>query len=164
MSARRRSPVAIVDRGGTPRQWRAPVCGGGCVHTSAPGAGRGSPDSHDDARGWRTYARGMLVPLAATWVPTAVGVALAGALIALMAWVHRDPGPDADEPDSDSGGGGWGRRRPRRPPPVGPVSWQDFERQFAAYVENRRTHGEQRCAGVGDDRAPNGGGDATRRG
>jgi hypothetical protein len=82
----------------------------------------------------------MLVPLAAIWVPTAVGIAFAGGLLGiLVVWVKSDPGPDADDSDSDSGGGGagWWRRRPRRPPPGGPVAWHDFERQFAAYVERR---------------------------
>ena len=79
----------------------------------------------------------MFLPLVATWVPTALGLALAGGLLWFMLWaLTRDDRPDTDEPNSDSDeGGGSGRRRPRRPPPVGPVSWQDFERQFAAYVE-----------------------------
>ena len=85
----------------------------------------------------------MLVPSAAAWVTTVVGLALAGGLVGLLLiWVLCDPGgPEGDEPDSDSDGGSR-RRRPRRPPPVGPVSWQDFERQFAAYVESRAGAGE----------------------
>jgi hypothetical protein len=83
----------------------------------------------------------MLVPLAAMWAPTAIGVGLAGAVLLVMIWrIARDDGPGASEdPDADGGGGGWWqRRRPRRPPPVGPVSWLEFERQFAAYVETGR--------------------------
>src|SRR5256885_10296347 len=103
----------------------------------------------------------MLVPLAATWVPTAAGIASALAVLAIMLWVHaRRAGPDTDDPDADSDGGGGGRRRPRRPPPVGPVSWQDFERQFAAYVERHGVAGERPRTGVGDERAPNAAGDA----
>src|SRR4051794_20228091 len=101
----------------------------------------------------------MFVPLVATWVPMALGLALTGGLLWIMLWVQaRRDRPDADEPDSDSdGGGGWGRRRPRRPPPVGPVSWQDFERQFAAYVVRRGappTH-ERARTGAGDERGAN---------
>jgi hypothetical protein len=106
----------------------------------------------------RTLAR-MFVPPVATWVPTALGLALAGGILWLGLWIQgRGGGPDGDEPDSDSdGGGGWGSRRPRRPPPVGPVSWQDFERQFAAYVERCGADGgpERTRTGVGDNRAPN---------
>jgi hypothetical protein len=107
----------------------------------------------------------MLVPLAATWVPTAAGIALAGGLVGLLLlWVQSDPGGPDDDPDSDSGGGG--RRRPRRPPPVGPVSWQDFERQFAAYVERRGAAPapERTRTGAGDERVPNAGGDGPRGG
>lgn len=106
----------------------------------------------------------MLVPLAAIWVPTAVGIALAAGVLALLVWVRA--GPDADEPDSDSDGGGGGRRRPRRPPPVGPVSWQDFERQFAAYVEScAATAGrEPGLARGGRERAPNAAAHARRGG
>lgn len=96
----------------------------------------------------------MLVPLAAMWVPTALGVGLAGAVLALMIWLHsRGPGPDGTEdPDSDSGGGGLGRRRrPRRPPPVGPVSWIEFERQFASYVEGGPGRDRERVATAGRD-------------
>jgi hypothetical protein len=126
----------------------------------------GSPDSHDDAPVRRAYGRGMLVPLAAIWVPTAVGIAVAGGLLGILVlWVQSDPGGD-DDSDSDSDGGGGGRRRPRRPPPVGPVSWQDFERQFAAYVERRGTSAapERTCTGVGDERAPDAAGDGRRAG
>jgi hypothetical protein len=110
----------------------------------------------------------MIVAVVATWVPTALGLALAGGLLWIILVIHtRDDRPDADEPDSDSdGGGGWGKRPPRRPPPVGPVSWPDFERQFAAYVEcrgARATH-ERVRSGARDERAPNTAGDADRAG
>jgi hypothetical protein len=79
----------------------------------------------------------MLVPLATAWVPTAIVVGMAGAVLALMIWsLSRGTGPDGtDDPGSDGGGGWWRQRHPRRPPPVGPVSWTEFERQFAAYVD-----------------------------
>jgi hypothetical protein len=94
----------------------------------------------------------MFVPVVATWVPTALGLALAGGLLWIMLVIHtRDEGPDADDSDSD-GGGGWGKRPPRRPPPIGPASWDDFERQFAAYVERRG-------APAGRERARSGAGD-----
>jgi hypothetical protein len=109
----------------------------------------------------------MLVPLAATWVPTAVGLALAGGLVGLLLlWVQSDPGGPDDDADSDSDGGGGGRRRPRRPPPAGPVSWQDFERQFAAYVERRGAPPapERARTGAGDERVPDAAGDGRRAG
>src|SRR3954447_4064065 len=111
----------------------------------------------------------MLVPLAAIWVPTAVGIAVAGGLLViLMLWVQSDPGGPDDDPDSDADGGGGGRRRPRRPPPVGPVSWQDFERQFAAYVERRGVAPapapERTRTGAADERRPDAAGDGRPRG
>src|SRR3954465_9096284 len=61
----------------------------------------------------------MFVPLAAMWVPTAVGLALAIAILGGLVWVQsRDPGPDADGPDDSEGGGGGRRRRPPPPPPA----------------------------------------------
>jgi hypothetical protein len=110
----------------------------------------------------------MFVPLVATWVPTALGLALTGGLLWTLLVIHtRDDRPDPDDPDSDSdGGGGGGKRRPRRPPPVGPVSWEDFERQFAAYVERRGapTRHERARSGARDERTPNTAGDAYRAG
>src|SRR4051794_494654 len=109
----------------------------------------------------------MLVPLAAIWVPTAVGIAVAGGLLGiLMLWVQSDQGGPDDDSDSDSGGGGGGRRRPRRPPPVGPVSWQDFERQFPADVQRRGAPpAPQRTrTGAGDERALGAAGDGHRAG
>src|SRR3954462_13233145 len=175
----------MVERGHGWRQWRAPVCAGGCAHTGRdPPRSAGSPDSHDDAPVRGAYGRGMLVPLAAIWVPTAVGIALAGGLLGLLVlWVQSDPGGPDDDPDADSDGGGGGRRRPgrapplrpgagggrrppRRPPPGGPVSWQDFERQFAAYVERRGAPPapERTRTGAGDERGPDAAGDGRRDG
>ena len=108
----------------------------------------------------------MIVAVVATWVPTALGLALAGGLLWIILVIHtRDDPPDADDSDSD-GGGGWGKRPPRRPPPVGPVSWPDFERQFAAYVECRgaRAGHEPARSGARDERAANTAGDADRAG
>lgn len=73
---------------------------------------------------------------AAAWLPTAVAFATVALGIAL-AWVcsamaRRHP-PDDDA--SDDGPGGSRRPPPRPPLPTGPVSWPEFERQFAAYVE-----------------------------
>ena len=51
---------------------------------------------------------------------------------------NHDPGDD-DQDDDDPG---WGRDGPRTPPPdAPPVSWPEFEREFAEYVaclETRR--------------------------
>src|SRR3954447_19426274 len=146
---------------------RAGVCRGMRAHRPRSPRSAGSPDSHDDAPVRGAYGRGMLVPLAAIWVPTAVGIALAGGLLGLLVlWVQSDPGGPDDDPDADSDGGGGGRRRPRRPPPVGPVSWQDFERQFAAYVERRGAPPapERMRTGAGDERALGGAGDGRRGG
>ena len=57
---------------------------------------------------------------------------LAGLLICV--WVALGLGGN-DDSGSDDDGPGW-RRRPRPPqPPDPPVSWPDFERQFAEHVE-----------------------------
>jgi hypothetical protein len=63
-------------------------------------------------------------------------VAIATLELAVMIAVSRigrpyDPGDDADGDDDDPG---WGRDGPRTPPPDAPVSWPDFEREFAEYV------------------------------
>jgi hypothetical protein len=59
---------------------------------------------------------------------------LAGALVCL--WVALDLGGN-DDPGSDGDGPGRGRRPPPPAPlpPESPVSWPDFERQFAEHVE-----------------------------
>ena len=71
-------------------------------------------------------------------------VAIATLELAVMIAFSRigrdhDPGDDADQDDD---GPGWGRDGPRTPPPdAPPVSWPDFEREFAEYVaclETRR--------------------------
>jgi hypothetical protein len=108
----------------------------------------------------------MLPPLAATWVPTAVGVASA-ALVMLVMWLAAGRpgrgGPDETDPGSD---GGWGSTPPpRRPPPAGPVCWPEFERQFAAYVARdaeRRASRAGRARDAGGDRAARRAGAARR--
>src|SRR3954453_22242295 len=108
----------------------------------------------------------MFVPLAARRVPAAGGLALVSDILGGLVWVQsRDPGPDADGPDDSEGGGGARRRWPPPPPRIGPVSWQEFERQFAAYGDGRgralaRDSGRD---GLGErERAPNGVGDTHR--
>ena len=48
----------------------------------------------------------------------------------------RDPGDDQDQDDD---GPGWGRDGPRTPPPDAPVSWPEFEREFAEHVATSPT-------------------------
>ena len=57
---------------------------------------------------------------------------VAGLLICV--WFALDPG-DNDDSGSDDDGPGWGRRPPPPHPPEPPVSWPDFERQFAEHVK-----------------------------
>jgi len=83
---------------------------------------------------------------AIVWLPTAIAFATVALGIGI-AWVcsamaRRRP-PD-DDSASDDGPGGSRRPPPRPPLPTGPVSWPEFERQFAAYVE----HGGPRSAGT----------------
>ena len=69
------------------------------------------------------------------WLPTAIGVGSALLLLLLACRLGGDgrgPGPDENDPGSDEGGGP--RRPPPPPPPAGPVSWAEFEREFAALV------------------------------
>ena len=67
----------------------------------------------------------------------AFGIAL------FVAWRSPQPGR-SDDDDVDSGGGGGGRGGPPGPgghphqPDGGPVWWSEFERQFAAHVEDAR--------------------------
>ena len=72
----------------------------------------------------------------AVWLPTIVGLAVPllvlGAL-GLHAAARRRRGSDED-PGSDDGPGGTRRPRPTPTLPTGPVSWPDFEREFAAYA------------------------------
>ena len=77
-------------------------------------------------------------PLAAAvaWLPTAFVLATPLFVIAavwLCIGLGRRPRDD-DDPGSDDGPGGSRVRPPDPPPPTGPVSWPEFERQFAAYV------------------------------
>ena len=58
---------------------------------------------------------------------------LAGLLICV--WVVLGPGRN-DDPGSDDDGPGWRRWPPPQRPPEPPVSWPDFERQFAEHVES----------------------------
>jgi hypothetical protein len=70
------------------------------------------------------------------WVTAVVvaGAVLVVLMIVVVTWRAEPGGPD----DSDGGGGGGGPP----PPPPGPVSWPDFERDFADYVAaaERRSH------------------------
>jgi hypothetical protein len=76
----------------------------------------------------------------------AILVAIATLELAVMIAVSRigrpyDPDDDAD---GDDDGPGWGRDGPRTPPPDAPVSWPEFERDFAEYVTALRTRREVR--------------------
>jgi hypothetical protein len=107
----------------------------------------------------------MLQPMATAWIPAAVGVGVP-TLVLLFIWVSdaRSRRGESDETDGSDGGGGLSARRsPRRPPPVGPVSWPEFERQFAEYVARRpersairaRTHAKRTaCLAAGSRVAP----------
>jgi len=79
----------------------------------------------------------MVHPAAATLLRVALdaGVLLIAALLVWLCARAKPDDPDGADPGSD-GGSRWPRRRPPRrpPPPGGPVSWPEFERQFAAYV------------------------------
>ena len=78
------------------------------------------------------------------WLPTAIALAtlaLGIAIAVLCTAISARRGPD-DDSASDDGPGGLRRPPPRPPLPTGPVSWPDFEREFAAYVE----HGRPRSA------------------
>jgi len=76
----------------------------------------------------------------AVWLPTAVALVTAMLLICLACvWTARANRwrPD-DDSESDEGGGSARRPPPNPPLPTGPVSWPEFERQFAAYVDHGR--------------------------
>jgi len=79
-------------------------------------------------------------------VGIAILVAIATLELAVMIAFSRigrpyDPGDDADGDDDDPG---WGRDEPRTPPPDAPVSWPEFERDFADYVTALRTRRDVR--------------------
>jgi len=85
---------------------------------------------------------------AVAWIPTAVVLAtplLVLAAVWLCVGVGRRPGGD-DAPGSDDGPGGSRVRPPDPPLPTGPVSWPEFERQFAAYVRHEARRDDVRSA------------------
>src|SRR4051812_31415107 len=93
----------------------------------------------------------------ATWASAATRAGRAVGVLGLLVAGGRagGRGPDDSEgPDPGSGGGGGGGSpRPRRPPPAGPVSWAEFERQFAAHVAARaRMPRRTEAVGRGDGR------------
>ena len=78
-------------------------------------------------------------------VGIAILVAIATLELAVMIAFSRigrrnDPGDD----DQDDDGPGWGRDEPRTPPPDSPVSWPEFEREFAEYVAGLETRRDVR--------------------
>ena len=98
---------------------------------------------------------------AAVWLPTIVGLAVPllvlGALWALGA-ARRRRGSD-EGPGSDDGPGGTRPPRPTPTLPTAPVSWPDFEREFAAYAA--RVERERVDPSGDDDRAVTPGPDDT---
>jgi hypothetical protein len=84
-------------------------------------------------------------PHTPTWA-IVVGIGLGVLLVVLwlglaLVSIRRPPGRDGDDDHgSGPGGGGPGRRGPDggEPPGSAPVSWADFEREFAAYVAERK--------------------------
>ncbi len=70
----------------------------------------------------------------AAWV--VVVALLLGSAAVVWAFVRLggSDGTDPGHEDGDGGGGSTTRRPPGTPPQDGPVSWPEFERQFAAYV------------------------------
>jgi hypothetical protein len=96
----------------------------------------------------------MLGTAAAVWLPTLVGLAVPALVLGAL-WLRgamqRRRGSDEDS-GSDDGAGGTRRPRPSPTLPTGPVSWPEFERQFAAYaarVEHRRVASSCDDAGGG---------------
>jgi hypothetical protein len=93
------------------------------------------------------------------WLPTAIGAGSCVLLLLLVVWLGGDggrPGPDDGDPGSDGGGGG-GRRRPPPPPPGGPVTWAEFERQFAEFVAERAGGRAEELRPAAKDGASSGG-------
>ena len=95
--------------------------------------------------------------MAIVWIPVAIGLATA-VVVMLVIWLRREitkrHGPDESD-ESDGGGGGGRRRPPQGPPPAGPVSWPDFEREFADYVRacsSAPTGADAGAAGSADPR------------
>lgn len=81
------------------------------------------------------HGAGLGVWLAAVaWI---VGASMLGT-VACLRYRSRNPGePQQQRDDGDDDGGS---RRPTPPPspPIGPVSWPDFERDFAEYCASRK--------------------------
>jgi hypothetical protein len=101
-----------------------------------------------------------MLPATAVWLPTAVAFAIM-ALALGLAWVcsaMARRGPPDDDSSSDDGPGGSRRPNPRPPLPTGPVSWPEFERQFAAYVERGRPRRAETAPTSGSRRATDGAG------
>jgi hypothetical protein len=95
----------------------------------------------------------MVPPAAATWLPVALACAVPLAVLGLV-WLRRAWSRGEPDEDSDSDGGPGGPRRPdpEGPLPSGPVSWPDFEREFAAYAERRTRRGPAAGAPAAPDR------------
>ena len=87
---------------------------------------------------------------AAVWLPTLAGLAVPLLVLGAL-WLRgaarRRRGSDED-PGSDDGPGGTRRPRPTPTLPTGPVSWPEFERQFAAYAGRVEREG---VGSAGDD-------------
>jgi hypothetical protein len=76
------------------------------------------------------------------YVPVVSLLAFAASCVVFAWWSVRRSDGGADDPDDgETGGGGWGRGpTPTCPRPDGePDWWPEFERQFAAYVGDRRS-------------------------
>jgi hypothetical protein len=106
----------------------------------------------------RKFRRRVAVLLGACWAadavtlgvttpnsaPAAIGFVLSLWLliigIVMCVYMQDEPGDNrGDDGDSPGGGNGGGGRPPRRPDPRGgPAWWPQFERDFRAYVEERR--------------------------
>jgi hypothetical protein len=87
---------------------------------------------------------------AAVWLPTIAGMAVPLLVLGAL-WLRgaarRHRGSDED-PGSDDGPGGTRRPPPAPTLPTGPVSWPDFEREFAAYAARVE---RERVGPSGDD-------------
>jgi hypothetical protein len=83
----------------------------------------------------------------AGWITCVASVIVLVGFIAGAPWFgawsvrRRKPGGGGSDEGYGGGGGGGGGAPtpPNRPPDADPEWWPDFERQFAAYVEDRLT-------------------------